>query len=61
MQSVSRNSLIATFHLLSAASLNLGWSQNGVLGKGLKAFLLGGLLRTSCLRVGAKILLLLGA
>ena len=25
---------IATFHLSSAASLNLGWSQNGVLGNG---------------------------
>ena len=28
-------SLIATFQLSSAASLNLGWSQNGVLGNGL--------------------------
>ena len=33
MQSVSF--LIGTFQLLSAASLNLGWSQNGVLGNGL--------------------------
>ena len=32
MQYVSLNPLIATFQLLSAASLNLGWSQNGVLG-----------------------------
>ena len=30
--------LIATFHLSSAAALNLGWSQNCVLGNGLKAF-----------------------
>ena len=29
------NELTATFQLLSAASLNLGWSQNGVLGNGL--------------------------
>ena len=28
--------LIATFHLSSAASSNLGWSQNGVLRNGLK-------------------------
>ena len=30
LQSVSKNPLIATFQLLSAASLNLGRSQNGV-------------------------------
>ena len=36
MQSVSLNPLMATFKLSSAASLNLGWSQNGVLGNGLK-------------------------
>ena len=30
-----QNPLIATFQLSSAASLNLGWSQNGVLGNGL--------------------------
>ena len=35
MQSVPKNPLIATFQLSSAASLNLGWSQIGVLGKGL--------------------------
>ena len=35
-QSVSLNPLIATFQLSSAASLNLGWSQNGVLGNGLR-------------------------
>ena len=35
MQSVSQNPLIATFQLSSAASLNLGQSQNGVLGNGL--------------------------
>ena len=35
MQSVSENTLIATFQLSSAASLNLGRSQNGVLGNGL--------------------------
>ena len=35
MQSVSSNHLIATFQLSSAASLNSGWSQNGVLGNGL--------------------------
>ena len=29
------NPSIATFQLSSAASLNLGWSQNGVLGNGL--------------------------
>ena len=34
-QSVSKNPLIATFQLSSAASLNLGQSQNGVLGNGL--------------------------
>ena len=32
MDYISWNPLIATFQLLSAASLNLGWSQNGVLG-----------------------------
>ena len=31
-----KNPLIATFHLSFAVSLNLGWSQNGVLGNGLK-------------------------
>ena len=31
----SGNGLIATFQLLSAASSNLGWSQNGALGNGL--------------------------
>ena len=31
-QFVSKNPFIATFKLSSAASLNLGWSQNGVLG-----------------------------
>ena len=36
MQSVSKNPLIATFQLLSAASLNFGRSQNGVLGNGLR-------------------------
>ena len=35
MQSVSRNPLIATFQLSSGASLNLEWSQNGVIGNGL--------------------------
>ena len=35
MQSVSKNPLIATFQFSSAASLNLGWSQNGVLENGL--------------------------
>ena len=35
MQSVSKNLLIATFQLLSATSMNLGWSQNGVLWNGL--------------------------
>ena len=35
MQSVSQNPLIATFQLSSAVSLNLGQSQNGVLGNGL--------------------------
>ena len=28
---------MATFQLSTAASLNLGWSQNGVSGKGLKS------------------------
>ena len=37
MQYVSLNPLIDTFQLSSAASLNLGEFQNGVLGKGLKA------------------------
>ena len=36
MQSVSKNHLIATFQMLSAASLDLGWSQNDVIGNGLK-------------------------
>ena len=35
IQSVSWNPLIATFQLLSAASLKWGRSQNGVLGNGL--------------------------
>ena len=35
MESISENPLIATFQLSSEASLNLGWSQNGILGKGL--------------------------
>ena len=35
MQSASQNPLIATFQLLSAASLNLGKSQKGELGNGL--------------------------
>ena len=35
IQSVSENPLTAKFQLSSAASLNLGWSQNGVLGNGL--------------------------
>ena len=35
MQSVSQNPLKATFQLSSAASLNMGQSQNGVLGNGL--------------------------
>ena len=35
MQSVYYNPLIAIFQLLSAASLNLEWSQNGILGNGL--------------------------
>ena len=38
MQSVSQNSLIATFQLSPAASLNLGQSQNGVLGNGLNVY-----------------------
>ena len=33
MQSVSKKSLVATFQLSSSASLNLGWSRKGVLGK----------------------------
>ena len=36
MQSVSENPLIVTFQLASAASLNLGRSQNGVLGNSLR-------------------------
>ena len=32
---------LATFQLSSAASLNLGWSQNGVLGKGLRLWVSG--------------------
>ena len=35
MQFVSLNPLIASFQLLSAASLSLGRSENGVLGNGL--------------------------
>ena len=35
MQPVSKNPLIATFQLSSAASLSLGWSQNSVLRNGL--------------------------
>ena len=35
MQSVSLNPVIATFQLSSGVSLNLGWSQYGVLGNGL--------------------------
>ena len=38
MQSVSKNPLMATFQLSSAVSLNLGRSQNGVLGIGLTPF-----------------------
>ena len=36
MQSVSLSPLLARFQLSSAASLNLGLSQNGILGNGLK-------------------------
>ena len=36
-QSVYSNPLIATFQLSSASSLNLGRSQNGVLGNRLKS------------------------
>ena len=32
---------LATFQLSSAASLNLGWSQNGVLEKGLRLWVSG--------------------
>ena len=39
MQSVILESLLATFQLSSAASLNLGWSQNSVLGNGLNNLL----------------------
>ena len=35
LQSVLKNPLLATFRLSSVASLNLGRSQNGILGKGL--------------------------
>ena len=35
MQSLSKNPLIATFQLSSTASLNLGLSQNVVLGNGI--------------------------
>ena len=38
MQSVSYNPIVATFQLSSAGSLNLGPSQNGVLGNGLSTF-----------------------
>ena len=38
MQSVSRNPFIATFQFSSAASLNLGRSQNDVLGNGLMKY-----------------------
>ena len=38
MQSVFKNPLIATFQLSSAASLNLGWSQSGVLGNWFKEY-----------------------
>ena len=41
MQSVSKNPLIATFQLSSAASLNLGRSQNGVLGNELTIYNVG--------------------
>ena len=41
MHSVSKNPLIATFQLSSAASSNLGQSQNGVLGNGLNVRLSG--------------------
>ena len=37
-QGLFRKGLIATFQLSSAASLNLGWSQNGALGNGSKGF-----------------------
>ena len=36
MKPVSYNPLTATFQLSSETALNLGWSQNGVLGNGLK-------------------------
>ena len=39
MQSVSYNPLIVTFQFSSAASMNLGWSQNEVLGNGLSCWL----------------------
>ena len=38
VQSVIVNPLIATFQLSSAACLNLGQSQNGVLGNGSRTF-----------------------
>ena len=40
MQLVSKSPSIATFQLLSAASFNLGRSQSGVLGNGLKKILM---------------------
>ena len=36
MQYVSKNPFITTFQLSSAASLNFGESQNGVIGNGLR-------------------------
>ena len=38
LQSVSENPLIVTFQLSSGTSLNLGWSQNSVLGNGLTLY-----------------------
>ena len=52
MQSVSKIPFIATFQLSSAASLNLGWSQNGVLGNGLRALIDEKLNYKSCLLWG---------
>ena len=46
MQSLPYNPLIATFQLSSAASLNLGQSQNSVLGNGLTLLTLSLLLMT---------------
>ena len=40
MLSVSWNPLLTTFQLLSVASLNLGPSQNGILGNGLNISIL---------------------